>query len=151
MIRAMPTPITRASPKGKSSISRPATGKPMSGTKTNIHIQPMENFLFFSAAASISGQLYLSEKPTSPVPRCERAGAAARLGSIDCGIAGLTAAPQPMQNSAPSGSVAPQVLHTPGALARVVSPQPEQKAAPSNSLFPQLGQNISVSLLCSII
>ena len=46
---------------------------------------------------------------------------------------------------------APQAVHTLGTLACVFAPQAEQKAAPSDSLFPQLGQNISVSLLASII
>src|SRR5690554_3627350 len=130
MTRAMPMPMIMDSPKGKSSISRPATGKPMSGTDTNIHIHPMENFLFFCAASSISGQLYLSEKPTSLAPLCGGIGAVAWLGSIGCGVTGFTAAPQPMQNSAPSGSAMPQAVHTPGALACVFAPQAEQKAAP---------------------
>src|SRR5690554_6455758 len=139
--RAMPTPMTRDSPNGKSSISRPAMGKPMSGTKTNIHIQPIEDFLFFCAAVIISGELHLSEKPTSPAPPCGGAEDAAWLTSIGSGVLKFTALPQPMQNSAPSGNSAPQALHTPGEFVCVFTPQPEQKTAPSGSLFPQLGQN----------
>ncbi len=122
MTRAMPTPMTRDSPNGKSSISRPAMGKPMSGTKTNIHIQPMDDFLFFCAAASISGELHLSEKPTGPASPCGGAEDAAWLASIGSGVLKFTALPQPMQNSAPSGN-----------------------------LLSQLGQNISLSLLTSNI
>lgn len=68
MTSAVPIPMTKDSPNGKSSISRPATGNPTRGTKTSIHIQPTENFLFSFAAASISGELHLSEKPTGPAP-----------------------------------------------------------------------------------
>src|SRR5690554_2137094 len=131
MIRAMPTPITRASPKGKSSISRPATGKPMRGTKTNIHIQPMDDFLFFCAAVSISGELHLSEKPTSPEPACEGAEVAAWIGVTASGVARLTDLPQPMQNPVSSASSIEQAVQTLGALACIFAPQPPQKAAPS--------------------
>jgi hypothetical protein len=123
----------------------------MSGTNTNIHIHPMENFLFFCAAASISGELHLSEKPTIPVPLCGGAEGTTWCDSIGSGVAGFTAVPHPMQNSAPSGSVAPQALHAPGVFVCVFAPQPEQKVGPSNSLFLQLRQNISISLLTSII
>ncbi len=113
-------------------------GKPMSGTKTNIHIQPMEDFLFFCAAASISGELHLSEKPTSPAPLCGDAGVATWCGSIGSDVAEFTAVPQLMQNSASSGSIAPHAVHTLEALACVFAPQAEQKAAPSGSFTPQL-------------
>lgn len=85
-ISAVPTPMMMASPSGKSSISKPAMGKPIRGSINIIHMHPIEDFLFSCATASSSGELYLSEKPTMFELFCGDTGESSCIGSMGTAI-----------------------------------------------------------------